>query len=47
VWRRGSVTILPSLGGTGTEARAVSDAGVIAGDLTTTTGEVHAVIWTR
>lgn len=52
-WQNGKMSQLTSLpgsvasSGNGTQAAAVSDAGVIVGSCVTSTGETHAVIWSN
>ena len=47
VWRKGSLTELPGLGGTHTSAAAVNRDGVVVGSSTLASGEYRAVVWQR
>ncbi len=41
----GVLTVLPGLGGSGSEALAINDAGVVAGSSQSSDGSSHAVVW--
>jgi probable HAF family extracellular repeat protein len=46
VWQAGTLTRLPTLGGSQSFASAINERGQIAGSSTTKTGQRHAVMWT-
>jgi uncharacterized membrane protein len=48
VWDGGTVTLLPALGGSGmTDARVVTESGIVGGEAPTNSGEIHSVIWRK
>ena len=47
IWEKGTMTPLPTLGGSRTYAYLINDAGQAAGYAVTADGEAHAVLWDR
>ncbi|MGE5272567.1 MAG: hypothetical protein ACM3QU_02185 [Verrucomicrobiota bacterium] len=46
VWKDGTLTQLPDLGGGVSHAAAINDRDQIVGESTTKNGKTHAVLWT-
>lgn len=46
MWKDGTLTQLPDLGGGVSHAAAINDRDQIVGESTTKNGKTHAVLWT-